>query len=346
MPAVVNYDHFDGAVDVREMPVPTIDDDSILMQVGAASVCGSDIHMWRNSMGHAVNRPVILGHEFCGTVAAKGRAVRGFKEGDRVVSETAAYICGECIYCRSGEYNICPKRLGFGYGVHGAFTRFVKVPARCLHPLPDRFPLEEAALTEPTCVAYNALAVKSQIRPGDFVVVLGPGPIGLLSIEVARLMGAGKIAVTGIGHDAKRLEVARALGADLVINCDTDDAIATVLSQGDGLGADLVVDAVGISESLRQALEMVRPNGQITKIGWGPKPFGFTLDPLVAKAARLQGSYSHNYRVWERVIELLADGKLRTKPLISITTGLEGWHKAFHAMESGDAVKAVFTTRD
>ena len=120
-----------------------------------------------------------------------GQAVRGFREGDRVVSETAARICGECLYCRSGEYNLCPKRRGFGYGIDGAMADFVKVPARCLHHLPDSVPFEKAGLTEPCCVAYHATCVKTRIRPGDTVLVFGPGPIGLLSLALARLSGCG-----------------------------------------------------------------------------------------------------------------------------------------------------------
>jgi len=341
IPAIVNYEQRDGAVELREVDVPDVGEDDVLLEVAAASVCGSDIHMYHNTLGYPVNTPVILGHEFGGYIARKGKNVRGFKEGDRVVSETAAVICGQCIYCRTGEYNICPNRLGFGYGVDGAFTKYVRVPARCLHHIPDHLPFERAALTEPACVAYNALAVKSQINPGDFVVVIGPGPIGLFALQLACLMGAGRIVVCGINVDAKRLEVAKRLGADVIINSSAVDPVEVVLSYDDRFGADLIVDAVGIPATVRQAIDMVRPGGQITKIGWGPQPLNFSLDPLVAKAARLQGSYSHNYKTWERVIQLLADDKLRAQPLISQVCSLDGWRDAFHAMESGDAVKAV-----
>jgi len=155
--------------------------------------------------------PVVLGHEFGGQVARLGPRVRGFKEGDRVVSETAASICGQCVYCRTGEYNLCPQRAGFGYGTHGAMAEFVRVPARCLHHIPDALPFERAALTEPCCVGYNAVVVKSRVRPGDLVVVLGPGPIGLIAAEMARISGAGALIVAGMSQDAPRLAAARAL---------------------------------------------------------------------------------------------------------------------------------------
>src|SRR5204863_154332 len=132
------------------------------------------------------------------TVAKAGRAVKGVREGDRVVSETAAVICGECLLCRTGRYNLCPDRKGFGYGINGAMASFVKVPARCLHAIPDTLPFTLACLAEPHAVAYNAMCVNSTIRPGDLVVVLGPGPIGLLCARMAALAGADPLIVVGL----------------------------------------------------------------------------------------------------------------------------------------------------
>ena len=127
-PAVVQYALAPLAVELREVPVPDIGDDDVLLEVGAVSVCGSDVHQSRNTQSWPVAVPVVLGHEFGGTVARLGRAVRGFREGDRVVSETAARICGDCLMCRGGRYNLCPQRKGFGYGIDGAMSRFVRVP--------------------------------------------------------------------------------------------------------------------------------------------------------------------------------------------------------------------------
>src|SRR5579871_6443536 len=190
MAAVVHHTLTPGGVELREHPVPEIGPDDVLLAVRGVSVCGSDVHQYHNSHSWRVNVPVVLGHEFGGEIARAGREVSAFREGDRVVSETAARICGECAYCRSGEYNLCPRRLGFGHGVDGAMANFVRVPARCLHHLPESVPFSSAALTEPCCVAYNAVAVKTQIAAGASVLVLGPGPIGLLSMMMARICGA------------------------------------------------------------------------------------------------------------------------------------------------------------
>ncbi len=341
MIGVVQYDVKPRAVELRELPIPEIGEDEVLLQVGAVSVCGSDVHQYHGTQSWPVRTPVVLGHEFGGVIAKIGRRVRGFKEGDRVVSETAASICGQCLYCRAGEYNLCPERKGFGYGINGAMASYVRVPERCLHRIPASLSFEHAALSEPCCVAYNCVAVKSKIRPGDVVVVLGPGPIGLLCAEMARIAGAGTLIVAGMGLDAARLEAARLLGATHTVNVQEMDLVDLVRSIGDGLGADLVIDAAGASAALKTALEIVRPGGQITKVGWGPQPLDFSLDPLVQKAVTLQGSFSHTFKHWEKIVALLAAGQINLQPIISRMAGLEDWQDCFDGMYDGKYVKAV-----
>jgi alcohol dehydrogenase/L-iditol 2-dehydrogenase len=341
MAAVVQYALKPGAVELREVPAPGEPaDDEVLLRIHAVGVCGSEIHQYHNTQSWPVNVPVILGHEFAGVVARAGKAVRGFREGDRVACETAARICGQCIYCRSGEYNLCAQRRGFGYGVDGGMADFVKAPARCLHHLPDSLPLEKAALTEPCCVAYNATCVKTQIRPGDAVLVFGPGPIGLLSLALARLSGAGWVGVAGLKQDERRLAIAKSLGADQAIAGGEAELLEVVRSLGDGLGVDVVIEASGASSALKPALAAVRPGGQITKVGWGPQPLGFSLDPLVQKAIQLQGSFSHNFVIWEKVISLLALGKLDPTLIVGRVEPLAGWRACFEEMGEGKIVKA------
>jgi L-iditol 2-dehydrogenase len=347
MKAVVHYALQEGAVELREVKSPAeLGEDEVLLHTRAVGVCGSEVHQFHNSQSWPVRVPVILGHEFCGVVARAGKTVRGFKAGDRVASETAARICGECAYCRSGEYNLCPNRRGFGAGIDGAMADFVNVPARCLHHLPDAVNWERAALTEPCCVAYNATCVKTQIRGGDSVLILGPGPVGLLCLALAKLSGAGWLGVVGLEKDQKRLAIAAAMGADAILVAGkkikgADEPITAVRSLGDGLGVDAVIDASGASQPLEFAMAAVRPGGQITKVGWGPQPLGFSLDPLVQKAVRIQGSFSHNYKIWERVISLLASRKLDPLPLVGRVAPLEDWRTCFDQMAEGQIVKGV-----
>ena len=333
--AVVNYAPEKGSVEIREIDKPTIGEDDILLEVANVGVCGSDLHQWTADHSWPVNYPVILGHEFGGHIIEIGKRVSGWKEGDRVVSETAAVIDPNNPMSRQGLYNLDPTRKGFGYGVNGAMTRFVRVPARCLHLVPENLAFEQACLTEPCCVAYNSIVENSRIKPGDRVIVIGPGTIGILCAAMARLCGA-EVAIVGLEADKNRLAIAKQYGCEPIIGDATEWA-----KQRDGMGADLVVDAAGASATLKLAMQWVRPNGQITKVGWGPQPLGFSLDPIVQKNVTLQGSFSHNWPIWERVIALLASGQLDVKPIIGGVWPVTEWHEAFEKMHKGEVVKSV-----
>jgi L-iditol 2-dehydrogenase len=339
-PAVVHHTLEPFGVELRELPVPEIGDHDVLLQVGAVSVCGSDIHQAHNTHSWPVNVPVVLGHEFGGTIARAGRAVRGFREGDRVVSETAAEICGTCMQCRSGWYNLCQKRLGFGYGLDGAMARWVRVPDRCLHHIPDSLPFDLACLAEPHAVAYQAMCVNSCIRPGEVVVVIGPGPIGLLCTRMAALSGADPLIVAGLPADAARLETARALGATHTIDMQAG-SLAEQLRALAPDGADLVCDASGASASLADAIQLARPGGQVTKVGWSPDLLPIDMNPVVHRNVRIQGSFSHNYPVWERVIHLLDRRLTRPESIVGLRAPLESWRDAFDAMHERRVIKSV-----
>jgi alcohol dehydrogenase/L-iditol 2-dehydrogenase len=323
------------------MPVPEITPDQVLLKVRAVGICGSDLEMYHHLVTFQVDPPVILGHEFSGIVVEVGNNVKNFMAGDRVVSETAAYVCGECVQCRTDNYNECPQRLGFGVRIHGADAPFVAVRQGILHRVPDSIDLADAALTEPFCVAYNALVVKSRIRPGDTVVVLGPGPIGLAATQVARVCGAANTVLAGLERNAARLEIGRKVGATRIAVLERDSLPALVGDLTGGVGADLVVDAAGPSAAVRLAMEIVKRNGQITKIAWGPRPLDVSLDPLLAKAVTLQGVFSHTWDTWERVLRLASTGQLDFQALVSHRVPLSDWKTAFNALESGEAVKAL-----
>jgi len=335
MAAVVNYAPERGSVELRDLPDPEPGPDDVLLEVAAIGVCGSDLHQWTGDHSWPVNYPVVLGHEFAGIVRELGERVTGWQTGDRVVSETAAVVDADSPLTRQGLYNLDPKRQGFGYGVDGAMTSLVRVPVRCLHRVPDGLPLERAALTEPCCVAFNAVGMQSDILPGDRVAVLGPGPIGLLCAAVARLRGAA-VAVVGLERARERLSIAARYGCEAIVGDARDWALAR-----DGLGCDGVLDAAGVSATMRVAMELARPGGWITKVGWGPQPLDCSLDPLVRKNLRLQGSFSHHFPVWERVLALLASGQLDIDPVLGGSWPLAEWHEAFERMHAGAIAKAV-----
>ena len=336
-PAVVNYANEPGAVALQEVARPEIGEEDVLLEVGAVGVCGSDLHQWTAQHSWPVRYPVVLGHEFGGVIAAIGSRVIDFSPGDRVVSETAAIIDPSNPLSREGKYNLDPTRKGFGYGVDGAMTKYVCVPARCLHLIPEELSLEKACLTEPCSVAYNAVVQNGAVTPGDRILVLGPGPIGLLCAAMAKLQGA-IVAVAGIERDARRLQIARQYGCEVIVGDPRDWAY-----DGNGLGVEGIIDAAGVSATLEMALQLVRPGGWISKVGWGREPVGFSLDPLVQKNVRLQGSFSHNWPIWERVLRLLSTGLLDVQPLIGGVWPLAQWQTAFEKMHSGEIAKAVLT---
>ena len=335
---VVNYSSKPMSVELQEIERPIAGDDDVIMQVEAVSVCGSDLHQWHGTNSWAVNYPVVLGHEFCGVISELGKNVKAagkWKEGDRVVTETAAVIDADSPMSRIGKYNLDPSRKGFGYGVNGGMTRYAKVASRLLHRIPANISFDYAAMTEPCAVAYSSTIAPGFIKPGDRIVVLGPGPIGVLAVAMARLAGA-EVALVGLEKDRNRLNIAKAYGCEVIIG-DANEWAKTV----DGLGADGVVDAAGVSASLKHALEIIRPDGWISKVGWGPQPLDFSLDPLVAKNVTLRGTFSHNWPMWERVLRLIGSEKLDLKPVLGGVFPIEQWQSAFEKMQSGEILKSV-----
>jgi alcohol dehydrogenase/L-iditol 2-dehydrogenase len=339
--ALVKFADEPDAVEVRDIPAPAVLPGTVVVRIVAVGVCGSDLHMWRNKHSWPTRLPVALGHEAAGVIDAVGEGVEGWSAGDRVVCETAASICGVCALCRTGRYNLCPWREGYGATRDGAFAEYLLAEPRVLHRIPDGVGFDEAALTEPFSVAFNALVERGSVTPGDVVVIQGVGAIGSLALQIARLRGAGTTIVLGTAMDGHRLELARAAGADHTVDITAEDPKALIASVGDGLGADLVVDATGVSAALVQGLELVRPLGSIVKVGWGPQPLGASLDPLVAKAVTLYGSFSHTWTTWERVLSLFATRALRPAEVIGDVYGLDDWERAFEDMESGRNIKSV-----
>ncbi len=346
MKAVVKYDNVAGATEVRSVPVPEIGPDDVLVKVAYIGVCGSDPHMHHNRVSYKVNVPLILGHEFSGTIEKVGANVKGYAVGEAVTCETHADYCGKCELCRTNNYHVCRERKGFGFQANGAFAKYVKVPSRILHKLPAGVSLREASLTEPLCVAYNAIVKYSKVKPGDTVVIIGPGPIGILCTKMVSMVGAANIVVVGTEGDDGRLEIAKEYGATMTINSSVEDPLPKIMALGDGYGADTVVDTAGFSPTLKLSMDAVRPRGQITKIGWGPSPVGFSLDPLLAKVITLQGVFSHTWEVWEKCLVLMDKKMVDLNPMVTHELPLDQWEKSFELMESKEGLKIVLTPID
>lgn len=343
MKAVVKYDNVAGATEVRGMPVPEIGDDDVLVKVAYIGVCGTDPHMHQNLVSFKMNVPLIFGHEFSGTIQKLGKNVEGYKAGERITAETHADYCGKCMMCRKNMYHLCRDRKGYGFKAHGAFAEYVKVPSRILHKLPESISLKEAALTEPLCVAYAAVVKNSVVAPGDIAVVIGPGPIGVLCTKMLSILGVSDIIVVGTEGDDERLKIAESYGATMTLNSSRDDVEAIVAGIGDNYGADLVVDTAGVAATLKLSLDIVRPAGHITKIGWGPKPVNFSLDKIIEKSVTLKGHFSHTWDVWEKCLNMMGKNQVDLKPLITHELPITEWEEAFRLVEEKEAMKVVLT---
>jgi len=330
-----------GLVEVREVPEPTPEPGEVLIEVAAAAICGSDLHIYHDE--HPYWPPVVLGHEFAGTIVATGPGVSGYGVGDRVVSETSTGSCGVCSLCRTGNRHICPHKRPPGIGRDGAFTRYIRMPAELLHRIPEGISFEEASLAEPIAIAVHATLERAAVRPGERLLITGPGPIGLLCLQVARAAGAGTIIVTGVGRDAAlRLPTARELGADIVVNIAEEDAAARVMAVTGGDGVDVAFETSGAAAALAGLPGMVRRLGRICQVGITGRPeVAFPVDTALFRGLDLSFSFSSRHSSWVTGLRLLGAGRLRMGPMLSLQLPLRRWQEAFEAQEQGRAIKAL-----
>ena len=341
MRAVVKYRSGDGFVDLKEIPTPVIGRDEVLIKVGMAGICGSDIHILHDEFLNYP--PVIMGHEFAGQIVKIGKAVAGWEEGDRVVSEPHTGSCGLCWLCRTGNPQICSKKRAIGSGTDGAFAEFIKVPAWLLHRIPEGVSFEEASLTEPTAICIHCVLERVGIVPGDFVAVLGPGPIGLLTAQLVREAGAGHVLVAGRSSDAGlRLKVAKKLNVEYVVNVDKEDIASEIENLTHRRGADVVVEASGSPEAINQAFQIVRRGGKICALGMTKKEkVEVPWNIGIVKGIQVVLPFSSGYTSWERALALIALRKIDVRTLITHRFSLEDWSNAFSLVEKGQAIKAV-----
>lgn len=327
---------------IQNVPEPSLCESRhhAIIKVSMAGICGRDIEHY-NSVLNPEKVPHIPGHELSGIISELPRGIKTpFTLGDRVVPETVDSVCGKCSACQKGVYNLCKQRKNIGGGMNGAFSSFVKVPLKYLHKLPTNVRFEEGAMVEPTCVCFNAMQINSNINAGDLVVIIGVGTIGIICIQFAKLAGA-TVVIIGLPEDRHKMEVAQKLGADYFL-LTTNNPVNTIMEMTDNFGAPLVIDAVGgVAGTMQQALDIVSPGGQITKIGWFMDASNINLDPLIRKGVTLQGSFSHNFEIWEESIQLIAEKKIDLRCLISGVVLMDEWENAFALLSQKKAIKIL-----
>ncbi|MGA8943449.1 MAG: zinc-binding dehydrogenase [Thermoactinomyces sp.] len=329
-----------GNLEIQDKPEPKPGKDQIKIEVKYAGVCGSDIHTFE---GHyKVGVPVTLGHEFSGIVTEVGEGVTEFQVGDRVTSETTFYICGECRYCKTGDYNLCSRRRGLGTHQDGGFAKYLIARKQSVHKLPENVDFQSAAMTEPLACTYHAVA-KAEIHEGDLVVVIGPGPIGLLAAQVAKSRGATVI-ITGLTNDRQRLEKAIEVGTDYAVNTEKEDVKELVHQLTDGYGADVVLECSGAVPAAKLGLDLLHKKGQYVQVGLFAQPeVQFDLEKIIQKEIRVFGSRSQKSADWEPSLALMNEGKVNARALVTHIFDITEWDKAYQAIKSGEAIKVLLT---
>ena len=303
-------------IEPRELPLPEIGDDDALLRIEACGICGSDVEQFQGVL--RVPLPLVPGHEPLGRIARIGaRAARrwGVSEGDRVAVETML-PCGACRRCRGGAYHLCAKRRAYSYvplsvapGLWGAYAEYLYLPPNAiLHRVDASLPPELAVLFNPLGAGFRWAVEIPRTRPGDTVLILGPGQRGLASLIACRQAGAGTVIVTGLGRDAHKLALARELGADHTIDVERESLVERVLELTGGRGTDVVVEVTAFAvEPVRDAVDCCAPGGTVVLAGVkGMKPVpDFVSDKVVLKEITLRGAIGVTWEAYEQAIRLI-----------------------------------------
>ena len=341
MKAVVKYAKGKGFVEAREVPDPEPGPGEVRIRVAYAGICASDLHILNDDIAITVRPPVVMGHEFSGTIDRLGGGVEGWRIGDRVVAEANYEVCGACRYCASGFYNLCAGRKVLGYWYDGAFARYTVVPARRLHALPAGIGFRAGALIEPTACVVHGMCELIAVAAGDVVLVTGPGAIGLTALQVAKAAGA-KVIVSGTADDSERLALAAKLGADATVDVTAADLAKTVNDLTAGRGVDVAVECAGNDRAVRSAIDALRKQGQYLQLGLLGRNLQLAFDTILYKELKVTGSISSRDVSWRRAIELVDRGDVRPELLVSGEYPLEGWEEAFRMHGDRRGLKILF----
>ncbi len=321
----------------RDWPDPEVADDEVLVKVEAAGICGSDVHGMDGSSGRRIP-PIIMGHEASGTISFIGKEVRGWKVGDRVTFDSTIYPLDDW-YTFRGLYNLSDNRMVLGvspgeYRRHGAFADYVNVPGHILYRIPGEVSFTQAAMVEPVAVAAHAVEL-TPVSWNDTAIIVGTGMVGLFVIQVLRSKGCGNIIAVDL--EDEKLSLAKELGANLTLNPSRDDIQKVVLDISEGRGADIAFEVVGITNTVKTAVECVRKGGTVTLVGNLSPAVELPLQSVVTRQIRLQGSCGI-CREFPAVLDMIARGEIDVDAILSAEAPLsEGreWFKRLYDKEPG-----------
>lgn len=343
MKALVKYEKGVGMMEIREVDEPSAQSGQVKIKVKATGICGSDIHIYHDRTKVNMKLPVIVGHEFAGEIVEMGPGVEGFSVGDRVVSESTFEVCGKCTQCRSGNYNICKDRHNVGFYKNGAFAEYCIASGQYIHKIPEGISYNEAAILEPLACCVNGVDFLTGIKANEAVVVMGPGTIGFLCLQLAKANGAYTI-FCGTSHDKERLELGRELGADETIIVDQEDALDKINKITENKGVDIILECSGAASAIELAINAVKRGGKITQFGLSGKKIEIPYEMIAYKQIAVKGVFGSMYVHWEKAIGYLQTKKILAEKMISAVMPLEEWETAFNKITSGEALKIILST--
>jgi L-iditol 2-dehydrogenase len=342
MRALVKYAPGKGHVAIREVPVRPPKEDELLIKVKYCGICGTDLHIYADEFPNTP--PVIMGHEYCGTVVQVGEAVRdAWRVGERVVGELHTGACGTCDLCRAGKPHICAHKLALGSKYDGAFAEYLTLPAWLAHRIPEGVPWEVAGVSEPFAITAHCLVERGNLGPGQTVLISGAATMGLMATIWASRLGAKEIIVSGTEMDAAlRFPLARALGATRVVNVQREDLGRVVGELTGGIGVDCWVECSGAPAAIASGLELVKKTGKAVLIGLvGPETIPIPWNTILYKELDLVGCFSSPPSSWHKALAVEAEEAPKLRQLVSDIIPLDAWEEGFARMRRGEVVKIL-----
>ncbi len=327
-----------GHLELREVSRPQPGPGEVLLKIGAAGICGTDLHIRAGE--YSCHPPVTLGHEMAGTIAELGEGVSDWSVGDRVTSHPFARTCGACPQCRAGQFGLCADRRSYGTHVNGAFAPFIAVKTSNLYRLPAHQDFVAGCLTEPLACVTKAVFEIADLQKCETVAVLGPGAMGLLTTQVAGSMGA-RVSLVGLKSDTARLELGQKLGAEHLFHAEEPDLRRQIDEAMGTEGADVVFECSGAGAAFCSALELVKARGRLIQVGLFGKLVQADLDLIVYKDLSVRGSFTSSLESWKRSLSLTTSGQVDTRLLVSDVFPLEGWETAFKHASERSGLKVV-----
>ena len=324
---------------IEDVALPRLTSREALIKVKACGICHTDLHIIDEGLIKVSKVPITLGHEAAGEVVEIGESVKDVRVGDRVLIHPY-FSCGKCYYCHRGQQNLCisPSAQRFGFTVDGGFAEFAKAPAQYLLKLPDNVPFEACILADAGATTYRAVREVGRVRLNETVLIMGVGGLGLCALQIAKLSGAKVIAVDVV---KEKLNIAKELGADEVIDAKEQQVTEEVMKLTNGEGVDVAFEFVARAETMKTVFDTIRRGGRIVFVGYSTDTLQIEPLRLIRDELKVLGSRASSIRELSEVLNLVKDGKFNLQKIISLVIPLENVNYGLDLLRKGLALRVI-----